>query len=88
MKWRRLAKESMPEVNLFKGFLLWIGLRDDDGGFPCIAKHVQYGENPPYIRYVKPSGWHVLEKESYRDCLWAEIDTPERVKRKRERANG
>lgn len=88
VKWEELTAKSLPPIDNDCSFLLWRGLRDDDGGFPCIAKRVQFGLNPAYIMFLKASGWHVLEKEEYAECLWAEIEAPEGAGQKRERTRG
>ena len=83
MKYKKLTKKTMPPVNNRHSFILWLGAKDTDGGFPLIAKRVEYDGKPPYIRYAKPfAGWIVLDESDYKDCIWAEIEIPVQVKSK------
>lgn len=82
MEWHKLTKNSLPPVDNKIGFILWRGV-NEDGGFPVLAKRVQYKDAPPYIRFVKPTGWQLLEESAFRGCLWAAIDPPEQAKRQR-----
>ena len=83
MEWKKLTKKTLPPVDNHIGFILWLGL-NEDGGFPVHAKRVQYDNSPPYIRYVTPTGWRLLEEKAYRGCLWAAIEEPEEAKAARE----
>ena len=85
MEYRKLKKESMPPVDNGTRFLLWRGVLDDDGGFPAIAKRVQYGDNPPYIMFETIKGWKVLQREEYKECLWTDIETPAQITARMER---
>ena len=40
---------------------------------------MQYNNNEPYIRFETINGWKVLSLGEYKDCLWAEIETPAQV---------
>ena len=79
MDWHKLTAKDLPPVDNRRSFLLWLGVHED-GGFPVQAKRVQYNDNPPYIRYVTPSGWRVLENP--RGVLWAEIEEPEAARKR------
>lgn len=84
MEWHKLTKKSLPPVDNRQRFLLWRGV-NEDGGFPVLAAHVQYSDNPSYIRYVTMKGWKLLEEEDFRGCMWAEIEPPEEAKAAREK---
>ena len=75
MEYKKLTKKTMPPVDNRHSFILWLGTKDTDGGFPLIAKRVEYDGKPPYIRYAKPfAGWIVLDESGY-----TEIGIPEQV---------
>ena len=78
-EYKKLTEKTMPPIDNRKHFILWRGLPDDDGGFPALAKRVQYNNNEPYIRFETINGWKVLSLGEYKDCLWAEIETPAQV---------
>ena len=87
MEYKKLTKASMPPVSNSQYFILWRAANETDGGFPALAKRVQYDGKAPYIRYVKAfEGWVVLGESEYKTCLWAELEAPERVKAKWEKA--
>ena len=75
MQWNKLTKKSMPPIN--ETVLLWRGIRDSDGGFPCVAKHCRVnGEE--YIRWRSYDElWQKLKPEEYRATRWAMIPKPE-----------
>lgn len=75
MEWKKLTTKTMPPVDNHKSFLLWLGL-NEDGGFPVLAKRVQYNAPEPYIRYCTCNGWKALGKEEYAECFWAAIEPP------------
>ena len=75
-EYKKLTGKTMPPIDNRKRFILWRGVRDTDGGFPSTAKRVQYNDNEPYIRFETINGWKVLSPDEYKDCLWAEIETP------------
>ena len=86
MEYKKLTKKFLPPIDNRKRFILWLDARSTDGGFPTVAQRVQYNDNAPYIRYVKPfKGWKVLPPGEYKDCLWAEIETPAQVVERMER---
>lgn len=82
LTWLPLTPQTMPAIDNSRFFLLWRGTRDTDGGFPCLAKRVQYGWDKPYIRYITPTGWKAVSQHEARTCLWAEIPVPAGVKAK------
>ena len=82
MEWHKLTKKNMPPVDNENSFLLWLGA-NEDGGFPVLGKRVQYDGKEPYIRYITPTGWQVLEESDFRGFLWAPIDPPEQAIRQR-----
>lgn len=77
MTYNRFTKKTMPPIDNYSWFMLWRGIHDDDGGFPVLAKHVQHGENTPYIWFQCGAGPRILEPGEYRDCRWAEIERPQ-----------
>lgn len=85
MEYRKLKNDSLPPIDNRKRFILWRGVLDDDGGFPAIAKRVQYGDNPPYIMFTTIKGWKALQREEYKECLWSEIETPPQIAARQER---
>jgi hypothetical protein len=86
MEYKKLTKKTLPPIDNRKRFLLWRDARSTDGGFATVAQRVQYNDNAPYIRYVKPfKGWKVLRPDDYRNCLWAEIETPPQITARMER---
>lgn len=84
-EYKKLTGKTMPPIDNRKRFILWRGVRDTDGGFPSTAKRVQYNDNEPYIRFETVNGWKVLSPGEYKDCLWAEIETPAQVVERMER---
>ena len=76
MLYKRLNKRSMPPVDNHWFFILWRGVNESDGGVPCLAKRVQYDGKPPYIRFVTPDGWRLLEEKDFPNCRWAELEPP------------
>ena len=84
--WRRFTKKTMPPMK--ENVLLWRGLTDSDGGFPLIGKlYADPATGELYIVYkVNPAGRDgVICPEEFRSMLWAEIEVPERARRKREK---
>ena len=83
-EWHKLTKRSLPPVDNRTSFLLWRGI-NEDGGFPVLAKHAQYNDKPPYIRYVTAFGWQELLPKEYKGCMWAVIEPPEEARKKFEK---
>lgn len=75
LEWHRLTKRTMPPMGTL--FLLWMGMRDTDGGFPAVARRVTLG-NESYIRFRSADEfWRRLEEREYRSCRWALVARPE-----------
>lgn len=85
MIWHKLTKKSLPPVQNSKYFLLWRGIYED-GGFPVLAKRVQFGDQrDAHIWRITINGAKLLEEEDYSGCMWAEIEPPEEAKAAREK---
>lgn len=83
----KFTKKTMPPIGA--DIIVWKGWKDSDGGFPVVARRVQYGENDPYIRYrTCGPNWDLLWVDEYRDCLWALIEQPEQVQERLNRKKG
>ena len=82
LTWQPLTPQTMPSIDNNRFFLLWRGTRDIDGGFPSLAKRVQYGFDRPYIRYMTPTGWKAIGHHEAKACLWADIPVPAGVQAK------
>jgi hypothetical protein len=76
MIYNRFTKKTMPPIDNYTWFMLWRGIRDDDGGFPVLAKRVKHGDDV-FIWFQCGAGPRILEPGEYRDCRWAVIDRPQ-----------
>ena len=79
--WNKFTKNTMPEVNNGKYFLICRGYREPGGGVMEVAKRVCYGDDEPHIQYIgfvsaHCFDWVILEPEDYQYCLWQEIEYP------------
>lgn len=75
MQYNRLTKETMPP--LFVPLVIWRGVNESDGGVCVMGKRVQYDGKEPYIRFVIPDGWKVLEEKEWRHVRWAAVEHPD-----------
>lgn len=84
-KYQKFTKKTMPPLN--HDLILWKGYKDSDGGFPVIARRVQYHDMEPYVRYRVPDDrlWDILSEDEYHDCLWKLAEVPTIVAERMER---
>ena len=78
LTWHKLSRRIMPPEG--ERFLLWMGLKDDDGGFPVVAYKKTDRDGSPYIMFHgADDGWKVLFVCEWRHCAWAVIPKPEEL---------
>ena len=84
IKWHKLTPKCLPPQRVT--FLLWLGVRDSDGGFPAVAKLYQDREGTPYVMFHgAEDNWKVFFECEWRDMMWAEIPMPDAARKKYEK---
>ena len=80
LKWNRLTMKRLPPKETT--FLLWMGLKDSDGGFPVIAKLYYDSTNTPYIIFRSADDkWKLFLPCEWDGMLWATIPMPEQARK-------
>lgn len=81
--WQTLTGRHMPPLD--ERVLIWRGLSDKDGGFPCVGRLCRDTVGDCYL-LISASGRDVIvTDETFRNHLWSPIPMPDRAARKRER---